>query len=40
MQAQTAWVQAHSNLIDAQIDARLAEAYLTNARGKLTVNNA
>lgn len=38
MQAQTAWMQAHSNLIDAQIDSRLAEVYLTKAMGKLTIN--
>ena len=37
MQAQTAWVQAHSNLIDAQIDAKLSEVYLNKAMGKLTV---
>ena len=38
MQAQTAWVQAHSNLIDAQIDAKLSEVYLNKAMGKLTVD--
>lgn len=37
MEAQTAWVSAHSSLIDAQIEARLTEVYLTKALGKLTV---
>lgn len=37
MEAQTAWVSAHSSLIDAQIEARLTEVYLTKALGKLSV---
>lgn len=36
MQAQTAWVSAKSNLIDAQIEVKLSEVYLTKAMGKLT----
>lgn len=38
MEAQTAWVSAHSDLIDAQIEMKLTEIYLTKALGKLTVN--
>lgn len=38
MEAQTAWVQARSNLIDAQIEVRLTEVYLNKALGKLSVN--
>lgn len=37
MQAQTAWVSAHSSLIDAQIEVKLTEVYLKKAMGKLTV---
>ena len=39
MQAQTAWVSARSSLIDAQIEQKLANVYLTKAMGKLSVNN-
>ena len=38
MQAQTAWVSARSSLIDAQIEVKLTEVYLTKAMGKLSVN--
>lgn len=38
MEAQTAWVQARSNLIDAQIEVRLTDVYLTKALGKLSSN--
>ena len=38
MQAQTAWMQAHANLIDAQIEAKLTEVYLTKAMGTLETN--
>lgn len=38
MEAQTAWVSAHSDLIDAQIEMKLTEVYLTKALGKLTVD--
>lgn len=38
MEAQTAWVQARSNLIDAQIEVKLTDVYLTKALGKLTVD--
>jgi len=38
MEAQTAWVKAQSNLIDAQIETKLSEVYLTKALGKLTVS--
>lgn len=35
LEAQTAWLSAHSNLIDAQIDARLCRVYLQKAYGTL-----
>lgn len=35
MEAQTAWVSAHSNLIDAQIEVKLTEVYLSKALGTL-----
>ena len=38
MQAQTAWMQAHASLIDAQIEAKLTEVYLTKAMGTLGTN--
>lgn len=38
MEAQTAWVSAHSDLIDARIEMKLTEVYLTKALGKLTVD--
>lgn len=40
MQAQTAWVSARSSLIDAQIEVKLTEVYLTKAMGKLSVNES
>ena len=39
MEAQTAWLKAHSELIDAQIAIRLGEVELNKALGKLTINN-
>jgi len=39
MQAQTAWMSAKSSLIDAQIDVKLTNVYLTKAMGKLSVTN-
>lgn len=38
MEAQTAWVSARSNLIDAQIEVKLTEVYLTKAMGKLAAD--
>ena len=38
MEAQTAWVSARSSLIDAQIEVKLTEVYLTKSMGKLSVN--
>lgn len=38
MEAQTAWVSARSSLIDAQIEVKLTEVYLTKAMGKLAVD--
>ena len=38
MEAQTAWVSARSNLIDAQIEVKLTEVYLSKALGKLSAN--
>ena len=35
LQAQTAWLSAHSTLVDAQIDVRLADLYLSKAKGIL-----
>jgi outer membrane protein TolC len=35
LQAQTAWLSAHSTLVDAQIDVRLADLYLQRAKGIL-----
>ena len=37
MEAQTAWVSAQSSLIDAQIEVKLTDIYLTKAMGKLCV---
>ena len=37
MEAQTAWVSARSNLIDAQIEVKLTDVYLNKALGKLSV---
>ena len=38
MKAQTAWVSARSSLIDAQIEVKLTEVYLSKALGKLSAN--
>ena len=38
MEAQTAWVSARSSLIDAQIEVKLTEVYLSKAMGKLSAN--
>lgn len=38
MEAQTAWVSARSGLIDAQIEVKLTEVYLSKALGKLSAN--
>ena len=38
MQAQTAWMSAHSSLIDAQVEVKLTEVYLTKAMGRLSVS--
>lgn len=38
MEAQTAWVSARSSLIDAQIEVKLTEVYLTKAMGTLSVD--
>ena len=35
MEAQTAWVSARSQLIDAQIEVKLTEVYLSKALGRL-----
>lgn len=37
LEAQTVWLQANSDLIDAQIEARLSEVYLKKVYGTLTV---
>ena len=38
MEAQTAWVSARSSLIDAQIEVKLTEVYLSKAMGTLSAN--
>ncbi len=38
MEAQTAWVSARSGLIDAQIEVKLTDVYLSKAMGKLSVD--
>ncbi|WP_080905013.1 TolC family protein [Parabacteroides sp. Marseille-P3160] len=38
MEAQTAWLSARSNLIDSQIEVKLADVYLTKAMGKLSTD--
>ena len=38
MEAQTAWVSARTSLIDAQIEVKLTEVYLSKALGKLSAN--
>ena len=40
MEAQTAWVSARSSLIDAQIEVKLTEVYLSKALGKLSANES
>ena len=35
MEAQTAWVSARSQLIDAQIEVKLTEVYFSKALGRL-----
>lgn len=37
LEAQTAWLQAQSDLIDARIDVRLCEVYLSKALGRLSI---
>ncbi|MDR1556036.1 MAG: TolC family protein [Tannerellaceae bacterium] len=39
MEAQTAWLSASSELIDAQIEVKLTEVYLAKALGRLTTNH-
>lgn len=39
LEAHTAWLSAHSEKIDAQIDVKLTEIYLKKALGKLTPKN-
>jgi len=39
LEAQTAWLSAQSDKIDAQIDVKLTEIYLQKSLGQLTVNN-
>ena len=39
LEAQTAWLQAQSEKIDAQIDLRLSEVYLSKALGTMSVRN-
>lgn len=39
LMAQTAWLKAHSEAIDAQIDLRLCEVYLEKVIGELRVKN-
>ena len=36
LQAQTAWLSAHSTLVEAEIDTRLADLYLKRAMGTLS----
>ena len=35
LQAQTAWLSAHSTLVEAEIDVKLADLYLLRALGTL-----
>lgn len=37
LEAQTAWLQAQSEVIDARIDVRLCEVYLSKALGRLSI---
>ena len=39
LEAQTAWLSAHSEKIDAQIDVKLTEIYLKKATGSLNIEN-
>lgn len=39
MEAQTAWISAHAELIDAQIEVKLTDVYLSKALGKLATEN-
>jgi Outer membrane protein len=39
LEAQTAWLSAHSEKIDAQIDVKLTEIYLKKSLGQLTVDD-
>ena len=39
LEAHTAWLSAHSEKIDAQIDVRLTELYLKKATGRLAITN-
>lgn len=39
LEAQTAWLSAQSEKIDAQIDVKLTEVYLKKAIGELSINN-
>lgn len=38
LEAQTAWLSAHSDKIDAQIDVKLTEIYLKKALGQMTID--
>ena len=38
LEAQTAWLSAHSEKIDAQIDVKLTEIYLKKSLGTLEIN--
>lgn len=39
MEAQTAWLKAHSENIDARIDIYLCDVYLSKVLGQLTMDN-
>lgn len=39
LEAQTAWLSAHSTYVSAQIDLRLADLYLRKSRGTLTLSH-
>jgi outer membrane protein TolC len=39
MEAQTAWVEAQSDLIDAQIEVKLTDVYLSKALGRLSTTS-
>ncbi len=40
MEAQTAWMAAHSELIDSQIEVKLSEVYLDKSLGRLSADEA